>query len=98
MSSARRGPIAYDMLMSLNLSVKPDRRLKQSHRRAEVCKDFRFHQCCGRRSGSRHPRRAASSHSSGNLKNISRNVNGLEVLFSNHILNHYRYRCVNVVV
>ena len=83
MSTARRGAIACDMLMSLNLnlSVKPDRRLIQSLRRAGICKDFRFHQCCGRRSGSRHPRRDASSHSSGNLKNISRNISGLEVLF-----------------
>ena len=54
MSAARRGPIAYDMLMCLNLSLKPG--LIQSLRRAGVLrKDFRFHQYHGRRSGSRLP-------------------------------------------
>ena len=66
--SARRGPIAYDMLISLNLS---DRGLIQSLRRAGVLrKDFPFHHYRGSRSGNRHPRRALSPHSSGrHLKN-----------------------------
>ena len=67
MSAARHGPIAYDMLTSLNLSVK----LIQSLRRAGVLrKDFRFHHYRGKRSGNRHPWRAVSPHSSGrHLKN-----------------------------